>query len=229
MPETGTPVCSPQLSAASGSPPVPTGLPFSLGEGAQCGSLWVLRRPRHRGGWEEKVAAVAQSARVSATRDGLPVGQSQLRAPEQALGERTNKCSRARLLSLGVNYRRRLRPSALSPPPPFLARRSARSPPAQGLQPWGHQPRLLANFSALGSRSSTQGPPSLSRFCRFQIEPLPGVGESSPPARGPPSLSSLFGEGLSTLGGVPEGHQRHARLSSSPSPGYNFQEKLPPG
>lgn len=184
-------------------------------------------RPWHCRGWEEKVAAVAQSARVSATRDGLPVGQSQLRAPDQALGERTNKCSRARIPALGVTTggdsgRPRSRPHPL----PGSSRRS--EPPPQRPQPQGHSLRLARNFFALGSRSWTLGLPARP-FPRFLLEPRSGLGASSSPPRVPPSLSSLFGEGLSTLRGVSEGRQRRACLSISPSPGYNFQAKLPPG
>lgn len=48
----------------------------------------------------------------------------------------------------------------------------------------------------------------------FHLEPLPALGASGPPPHGPPSLSGLFGEGLSTLRGAPEGRQRRARLLS---------------
>lgn len=82
--------------------------PLWHAEGAQS---WVpsgWQRPGHHQGWEEKVASIAQSACVFATREGLLVGQSQLRAPDQALGERTNKCSLVRIPALGVTDGRRL-------------------------------------------------------------------------------------------------------------------------
>lgn len=172
------------------------------------------------------MAAVAQSARVSATRDGLPIGQSQLRAPDQALGKRINKCSRARIPALGVTTggdsgRPRSRLTRL-PGLPWLS-----EPPFQGPQSREHLPELAPNFSALGSGSWTPGPPRppLSRV----PAPASGLGTDSPPPSVLPSLSSRFGEGLSTLRIVPEGHSRRTRLSVSPSPGYNFRAKLPPG
>lgn len=207
MTDTGTPVYSQQLSAPSGSVPVSPGLPFSLGEGAQCGSLWVLPRPRHRGGWEEKVAAVAQSARVSATRDCLPVGQSQLRAPDQALGERTNKCSRARILSLGVNYRRRLRPSALSPPPPSPALRSARSPPCPGPPALGSPAQTPSKLFRPGLEILDSGasPPAPLLSVPSRASPRTRS-EQSPLARPSLSLQPFWGGAL------------HARGSSRGSP-----------
>lgn len=163
-------------------------LSLSPGEKERRRSLWGRRRPRHRRGWEEKVAAVAQSARVSATRDGLPVGQSQLRAPDQALGERTNKCSRARIPALAVTTggdsgQPRSRPHA-----PSLARCGAPRPfpsaPSHGatrldsyqtFPPWARDPGL-------------RGLPAW-----FHLEFLPGLEANSPPPRGPPSLQPFWG------------------------------------
>lgn len=111
-------------------------------------------------------------------------------------------------------------------PLPGSSRRS--EPPPQRPQPQGYLLRLARNFSALGSRSWTLGLPARP-LPRFLLEPRSGLGASSSPPRVPPSLSSLFGEGLSTLRGVSKGRQRRACFSISPSPGYNFQAKLPPG
>lgn len=53
------------------------------------------------------------------------------------------------------------------------------------------------------------------------------------PSRVPPSLSlslqTLFWGGALPLRRHPEGLSRSARLAVSPSPGYNFRAKLPPG
>lgn len=89
---------------------------------------------------------------------------------------------------------------APTPTPPSLARRGARSPlPSaprrratrsdsnQTSPPWARDPGLWG----LPARP----------FPRFLPEPLSGRRASSPPAHVPPSLSSLFGEGLPTLGG----------------------------
>lgn len=174
------------------------------------------------------MAAVAQSARVSATRDCLPVGQSQLRAPDQALGERTNKCSRARIPSLGVTTGGDSGCPRSRPYPPSLARRGVLSPLPSAPSSRATSPDSYQTFLPSARDPGLRGLPACP-FSWFHLEPLPGLGASSPPSRGPPSLSSLFGEGLSTFGEVSEGHQRHARFSISPLPGYNFQEKLPPG
>lgn len=183
-------------------------------------------RPWHRRGWEEKVAAVAQSARVSATRDGLPVGQSQLRAPDQALGERTNKCSRARISALGVTTGGDSGRPRSRPHPPSLARRGAQSPlPSaprlratrsdshQTFPPWARDPGLWG----LPARP----------FPRLLLEPRSGLAVLLPASL--PLSPAFLGRGSPRSGEFPRVAKSRACLSISPSPGYNFQAKLPPG
>lgn len=169
------------------------------GKRRSAGSSPGLPRLRRRRGWEEKVAAVAQSARASATRDGLPVGQSQLRAPDQALGERTNKCSRAQIPALGVTTGGDSGRPRTAPGPPASARRGAQSPlpsaPSRGaarpashqtFPPWARDPGLWA----LPARP----------FPRFNLEPLFGLGASNPLPVSLLSLQSFWGGALHVRG-----------------------------
>lgn len=164
--------------------PFPGSVLLAPGPGRGEGPCRGRRRPACRQRWEEKVAAVAQSARVSATRDGLPVGQSQLRAPDQALGERTNKCSPAGIPALGVTTRGDSgRAPVLAPRAPF---------PAPQLR--GGSPRIAPEFSAPGLGSWARGPPA----CPSRLPPraASGPGARGPRARAPPSLSGACGEEL---------------------------------
>lgn len=89
-------------------------------------------------------------------------------------------------------------------------------------------PRLVAELRDPSPALLAAGPPAQTRtklfrpglgildsgaslptpFPRFHLEPLFGLRASSSPFPGPSFLSSLFGEGLSTLGGAAWGHQR---------------------
>lgn len=190
------------------------------GKGHRASPTLGRRRPGHRQGWEEKVASVAQSARVFATRDGLLVGQSQLRAPDPALGERTNKCSLVRIPALGVKTGGDLGRTPASSPPSLPRSSWCLEHLGQWPQLRGRSARLAPNLSALGLGSCTQGTP---------LEPV-DLELLAPPPRAPPPSPAFFGEELSAIGRVPEGHPPHcARFSVLPSPGYNLRAKLPPG
>lgn len=172
--------------------------------------------------WEEKVAAVAQSARISATRDGLAVGNRSGLLAKLWVKELINAPSpdpRTQCVD-----GRRLSGRPRSRPTPLPGSLPSSSPPPQRSQPRGRRPRLALNFSALGSGSWTRGLPA-HLFPRFHLrasfwtkseQTLSGSLLSLQPFRGGDSPRSG-----SCLGSP-------APVSSiSPSPGYNFQAKLP--
>lgn len=89
------------------------------------------------------------------------------------------------------HYERKLRPAALPPPTPSPARRGAVSllPSAPSLcatSPASHQ-----TFSPWARDPGLRGLPACP-LSRLHLELLPGLGASSPPALGLPSLASLF-------------------------------------
>lgn len=222
------------LSSAQLPPPsgclsqVPRLCPSLPGKGSSVGPSPGRPRPWHRRGWEEKVAAVAQSARVSATRDGLPVGQSQLRAPDQALGERTNKCSRARIPALGVTTGGDSgRPRSHPHPPPWLVAALAApspAPPAAGPLAQTRTKLLRPGLAIPDSEASLPAPFPGSFPSRSLDEERAALLPTSLPL-----FPAFLGRGSPRSGAVPESRQHRARLSVSPSPGYNFPAKLPPG
>lgn len=156
------------------------------------------------------MAAVAQSARVSATRDGLPVGQSQLRAPDQALGERTNKCSRARVPH-SVSRREEAPTGALPPHPlPGSPRRRSEplpGPPGHGAAPADAPPTFPPRLRAPGRWGLPVLPLArLPPLCTRSVQhPLNYAPQKTPR----PILYYFFcwGRGSRQVGGVPEGLQ----------------------